>query len=168
MKETISAVAALLFIVGVAVGTLMWAFHFWGTPQPVAFNHKKHTDFGIACAACHVGAKDSAHATIPNVQTCALCHVPGKATLKTPADLEEYIRQRRDIPWKRIYKAAPHVRFSHKRHTAMAGIDCRTCHGDIASIEGPVTRQPVALNMTNCMSCHRKERISTNCLTCHR
>lgn len=168
MKETISAVAALLFIVGVAVGTLMWTVRFWGSPQPLAFNHKKHTDFGIACAACHVGAKEEAHATIPNVQTCALCHVANKPTLKTPRILGEYIRESREIPWQKIYKNPQHVRFSHKRHAGIGGIDCRTCHGNISAMDKPVTRQSIPLSMNHCMSCHRKEGISTNCLTCHR
>jgi len=132
------------------------------------FNHKKHADFGIACDACHVGAKDSVKAGIPNTQTCALCHVPGKPNPKTSEELEEYINEMKVILWKNIYQVPRHVQFSHKRHVQMAGLDCKSCHGNIENMEKPVTRQLAPLRMENCLSCHKKEKVSTDCLSCHR
>lgn len=168
MRERVYALAAWLLVAGVGAATLRWVYVTRGAPQPAPFNHRKHARFGIACEACHLGAKDAARATIPNVQTCALCHVPGKPNPPTPTRLEAYLREAKEIPWKEIYKAPKHVRFSHKRHVEMAGLDCKTCHGDIAGMERAVVRQPVALEMENCLACHRREKITTDCLACHR
>ncbi len=136
--------------------------------QPVPFNHKKHVDFGIACDACHVGAKDSVKATIPNVETCALCHIPLKENPKTPKALERYIQEMKEIPWRRIYQVPAHVQFSHKRHVEMGGIECKVCHGEIETMEKAMIRQPVPLPMEGWVSCHREEKITTDCLACHR
>ncbi|MBI3291807.1 MAG: cytochrome c3 family protein [Elusimicrobia bacterium] len=168
MRERVYTAAAWLVVVGVVAATLRRVYQTWGTSQPVAFNHQKHVGFGIACEACHVGAKDAARATIPNVQTCALCHIPGKDNPPTPARLEAYLQEMKEIPWKEIYKAPQHVRFSHKRHVELAGLDCKACHGDIAGMERAVVRQPVALKMENCLACHRRENVTTDCLACHR
>lgn len=152
---------------GLAVVTL-WAYDSRQVEQPVAFNHKRHADWGIACAACHLGAGDSVKATIPNTPVCALCHMPGRAEPKTPQTLAEYIEEGLDIPWKKLYQAPSHVRFSHKRHVAVGGVECASCHGDVASMERPLGRQPVKLAMGRCLDCHRRERVTTDCLACHR
>lgn len=136
--------------------------------QPVPFNHKAHVNFGVACDSCHLGAKDAVKTSIPNVQTCALCHIPGKQTPRTPKSLEEYIRKMKEIPWERIYQAPPHVRFSHKRHVEMAGLACSSCHGDVANTEKALVGQLVPFNMKSCMSCHKEEKVTTDCLACHR
>lgn len=160
--------AAWLFIAAVTAGLLVWIRQGGLTPQPAPFNHKKHVDFGIACEACHVGAVEAVKATLPPIQTCALCHVPDKETPPTPKSLAAYIRQGKEIPWRKIYQAPPHVTFSHQRHVAMAGLACQTCHGDISRMEKALLRPPVPLEMERCLACHRKEKVTTDCLACHR
>lgn len=150
------------------MGAGLWIYQTWEVTQPVPFNHKKHVEFGIACDACHVGAKDSAKASVPNISTCALCHQPGKASPKTPKALEQYMQEMKPIPWKKIYEAPRHVRFSHVRHVEKGGLDCRICHGEVGKMERPLGRQPVPLRMERCMECHRKERVTTDCMACHR
>lgn len=152
----------------VLVASGWWIYQRWEVSQPVPFDHKKHVDFGIACDACHVGAKDAVKASVPNTPACALCHQPGKASPKTSKILEEYIQEMKTIPWKKIYRAPQHVRFSHKRHVEMAGLDCKVCHGDIGKMEGPVSRQAVPIQMERCMECHRREKVTTDCMACHR
>lgn len=168
MRERIYGLAAWVFVAATVVWALWQTYGAVGAAQPVPFNHRSHADFGIACDACHVGAKDAVRATTPNVQTCAFCHVPGKENPKTPQSLEEHIREMKPIPWQKIYKAPPHTRFSHKRHVEMAGLDCRVCHGDMGKMDKAVVRQAVPLQMAWCMGCHRKEKVTTDCMACHR
>lgn len=136
--------------------------------QPAPFNHKKHVDFGIACAACHAGTGVSMKATIPNVEVCGLCHRPGKSDPKTPPGLLSYIQKNEEIPWAALYRLPSHVWFSHHRHVEIAGLDCVTCHGEIGKTEQPLTRRPVPLKMERCLDCHRREKVTTDCLACHR
>lgn len=157
----------LAVAVGLA-GTGLWVYQRWEVPQPVPFTHKKHVEFGIACDACHVGAKDSVKAGIPDASTCALCHQPGKTGPKTPESLKKYLEESLHIPWKQVYEAPRHVRFSHKRHAGLAGVDCKVCHGDIGGMDAPVGRQTVPLEMARCMDCHRREKVTTDCMACHR
>ena len=149
-------------------GVSLWAYDTWEVTQPVAFNHKRHVDWGISCDGCHAGAKDAAKATIPGVSVCALCHQPGQSEPKTPQTLADYIQEGREIPWRKVYQAPPHVRFSHKRHVELGRLECRSCHGDVASMERPVGRQAVPLHMERCMDCHRREKVTTDCMACHR
>ena len=157
-----------LLVLGLAAGTLFWAGATEWKSQPVPFPHDKHVDFGIACEACHVGAKDSVRATIPNVQTCAFCHVPGKAGPRTPGILEAHVRDMKPISWQKLYQAPRHVTFSHKRHAASGKIECKACHGEIGKMEKALSRKPVPLSMDGCMDCHRMEGVTTDCLACHR
>ena len=166
--ERLHAWLAWLSVALVLAGAGLWVTQRWEVSQPVPFNHRKHVEFGIACDACHIGAKDAVQAGVPDTSTCALCHQPGKSNPKTPQTLEEYIREMKPIPWKKIYKAPRHVRFSHKRHVEVGGLDCKTCHGDIGKMEKPVSRQHVPLSMERCMACHRKEKVTTDCMACHR
>ncbi len=136
--------------------------------QPIAYNHKVHVDFGMACVSCHTGVAEGGKASIPNVQVCALCHVPGKENPKTPPNLERHIRDMATIPWEKIYALPHHVHFSHERHTQAAKIECTTCHGDIPKQTGPLTHRLVRMDMTDCMDCHRKEKVTTDCQACHR
>ncbi len=137
-------------------------------PQPAPMNHKKHLEFGIACASCHVGAKDGDKATIPNVRVCAFCHIPGQERPNTPGILGDYIREMEPIPWVELNKLPAHVRFSHVRHTVAGGIDCAVCHGDMKDREPALIRPLVGLDMAACVGCHRRERVTTDCLDCHR
>lgn len=168
MKEHLRVGLGWLFITAVVICVLQWAYQTWGVSQPIEFNHKKHADWGMACDSCHVGAKEDIKATIPNVSVCAFCHVSGKQTPPTPKELEEYIQEMREIPWKSIYKAPKHVRFSHKRHMEIGGLDCKSCHGDVGKMERALRKQSVELQMARCMACHRKEKVTTDCLACHR
>jgi hypothetical protein len=77
--ERVHAWLGWLIVVGIACWMGSLVSRIWETPQPVGFSHKKHVEFGMACDACHEGAKDSVKAGVPNTPTCALCHQPGNA-----------------------------------------------------------------------------------------
>ena len=81
------------------------------------------------------------------------------------------------IEWAQIHRAPEHVQFRHNRHI-QAGVDCTTCHGDVASYDKlPLVEDshigylvPVAkLEMGWCINCHRQnnQQASQACLKCH-
>ncbi|MHB2026811.1 MAG: cytochrome c3 family protein [Elusimicrobiota bacterium] len=163
-------ILAFLAMIPIAVGAPFFisALRKKRMRQPVPFNHEKHVNFGIQCAACHTEATTSSHAGIPNVSVCALCHHSGPGSPKTPQALAQYIKQMKHIPWKKIYRLPAHVRFSHQIHVTAAGLDCRDCHGQIGKMRKALTRQPVPLRMGKCRSCHAREKVTTDCLACHK
>ncbi len=71
-----------------------------------------------------------------------------------------------DLQWQRVYSYAPpaHVRFNHAPHIR-AGVECSTCHGDIA--HQTVAQRNVDLHMGFCVSCHREKHAPNECVTCH-
>jgi predicted CXXCH cytochrome family protein len=79
-----------------------------------------------------------------------------------------YIESSEDIPWNRIYDVPGHVYFSHRRHVAVAGVECATCHGDIASSTTPPPAPLNDISMAFCIDCHEKEEVTTDCNACHR
>jgi hypothetical protein len=149
-------------------GLGLWAYDAAEAKQPLPFDHKRHVAWGVACVGCHVGAKDAVRATLPGASVCALCHRPDRTAPPTSDALAGYIRDGREIPWRRVYEAPAHVRFSHRRHVALGAVECKACHGDVASLERPVGRQTVPLRMERCMDCHRREKMTTDCMACHR
>ncbi len=58
----------------------------------------------------------------------------------------------RPIGWTRVYDLPDHVCFDHRRHVAR-GVDCRTCHGAVETMER--IRQQENLTMGWCVECHR-------------
>ena len=51
---------------------------------------------------------------------------------------------------------APHIR---------AGVECSTCHGDVASMT--VAERVVDHTMGFCIDCHKSKQASIDCLACH-
>jgi hypothetical protein len=118
--------------------------------QPVAFAHAKHQ--AVGCATCHRGVTSTARAGIPDAVFCAKCHT----TLP------------RTIAWVQVTRIPSHVMFSHRRHVALAGLDCASCHGEMRERRTPLGVAPVRLTMTTCLSCHRHEGAAEDCAACHR
>lgn len=164
MRIFILLAVLLLLAVGVAVSLAP-------TPvsQPIAFNHRLHVeDVGSECTDCHLYAKTGVRATIPNLELCADCHEEAQTESPQEALLVEQIQANEPIRWRKVYWVPDHVFFSHRRHTAIASIECETCHGDVGAREEPVTRREVRLSMNQCMECHDEAGASNDCLLCHR
>jgi hypothetical protein len=137
--------------------------------QPIDFPHNIHNpdEIGIECQECHTGVRTSARAGIPSVNYCMFCH----ETLGNEADpriqmLRDYAKRGEDMRWERVYGflEESHVRFNHASHIR-AGVDCATCHGDLASMT--VAERVVEHTMGFCLDCHKQQGASTDCLTCH-
>jgi hypothetical protein len=138
--------------------------------QPIVYSHKAHiTTAGATCTDCHQHVEKGAAASIPDLAVCQTCH--GDEPLsKSPEEtrLQPYLKEGKEIPWRKIYKVPDHVYFSHRRHVVDGGIDCASCHGTMAEMTVPVSYQVVPVTMDNCVNCHRQRKVSTDCLTCHR
>ena len=80
--------------------------------------------------------------------------------------LADYQKRGVDLWWQRVYgyAAESHVRFNHAPHIR-AGVECTTCHGDVA--HQSVAQRNVDLHMGFCVNCHRQKQAPNDCLTCH-
>lgn len=157
------AVAALI-AAGVAIATVRWPI-----TQPIAFNHLLHVeDVGAECTDCHLYATTGVRATIPNLELCADCHEEALSESEQELQLVNYIQEDVRIPWRKIYTVPDHVYFSHRRHTAIAQIECETCHGAMGEQTEPMPRAAVPISMNRCMDCHEEAGVSNDCLLCHR
>ena len=152
----------LLFIGAVFLATSGGAK---GEKQPIAFSHKIHAgDNKIACEYCHSYARRAGVAGIPTVQRCMGCHNITAADKPEVQKLQKYWNQKQPIQWAKVTSMADFVFFEHWPHVR-AGVKCQTCHGPIETME---ETQPNALTMSECLTCHRKEKVSIDCVTCHR
>jgi hypothetical protein len=138
-------------------------------PQPVAFNHSKHTqELGLNCEFCHVYVKKGAHAGLPDAQTCTMCHQTPQGTSAEAARVTTLLTQGDPLSFNKLFKLEPHVFYTHRRHVGIAELECRGCHGDIADTERPPKRPLVKIDMDFCMDCHRDEGQTLDCNACHR
>lgn len=121
----------------------------------------------LACADCHAHADKSSHATIPNTETCMVCH---ESILNESPEIQKlaaYSKRGEQPPWVRVYAIDPEAKvfFTHKPHIR-AGVDCAACHGQVA--QSRRVGQEVKQTMGWCIQCHVERRVSTDCYTCHR
>lgn len=138
-------------------------------PQPVAFNHLKHTqELGLNCEFCHVYVKKGAHAGLPDAQTCSLCHTSPQGTSAEAARVTTLIAQGDPLTFNKLFQLEPHVFYTHRRHVGIAELDCENCHGNIADSERPPDRALLNVDMDFCMACHREQGQTLDCNACHR
>lgn len=138
--------------------------------QPIKYSHKLHVqDNDMECTDCHIYAESLARATIPNIEVCGDCHADEPMT-DSPEEQKviDYVTESKKIPWMKVYRVPPHVYFSHRRHTALAGIECATCHGDVEEMTEPIRRPLVPVSMGRCIACHESRGVDNDCTRCHR
>ena len=148
---------------------------FWEKPaiQPIPFNHRIHAENGLTCDFCHQYVFEKPFAGMPRVELCMGCHVGDIAQNPNAKPYIETIRRHAEagteIPWVRLYTLPHHVYYSHRRHAAIAGLPCATCHGDIGERVTPPPH-PIAqtLTMENCVDCHQEHGVENDCAWCHR
>jgi hypothetical protein len=148
--------------------------------QPIAFSHKIHAgEAGIGCMFCHAYVEHSPVAGVPAMARCAGCHKFVKQDPDRPAitaeikPLLQILKDGGRIEWVRVHRLPDHVYFTHQRHV-LAGVDCKECHGDVASMDR--VRQVAPLTMGWCLSCHHQKQAEqpagrarlTDCVTCHK
>jgi hypothetical protein len=136
--------------------------------QPIAFNHLKHTkELDLSCPTCHLTVEKEAFSGLPAAEVCAGCHSEPQGKSEEEEKLVQLLKDGAPLGWKPLFRQPPHVFYSHRRHVAVAKIDCSVCHGTIAATTAPPGRVK-RLRMIDCISCHRRSGASTDCTTCHR
>jgi hypothetical protein len=166
-KRTLFGIFVILVL---SIVVFRWYEFFAGAAvrQPLKFSHKVHAE-QAKCEDCHTSVEKTASAGIPDINVCMGCHQGGPVT-DSPEEkkLMNYIDNKKDISWERLYKAPVHVYFSHGRHVSVAKLSCEKCHGDIGKTAKPPGRALVKIEMSYCTSCHNRNKIDTSCVTCHR
>ncbi len=138
-------------------------------PQPVAFNHLKHTsDLGLACDFCHKYVRSGAHAGLPDAGTCSMCHRALQGDSAEAARVTELLEAGDPLQFNKLFRLPDHVFYTHRRHVGIAELECANCHGAIADTERPPERALVRVSMDYCMDCHRERGQTLDCNACHR
>lgn len=141
----------------------------WEGSQPIAFNHALHTqEWELDCDVCHRYVLEAEFAGRPKLEVCAACHEDPMTEGAEEARLVEYIQSGREIPWRRLYRVPSHVYYSHRRHVAVAKLDCVECHGEIGTTTLPPEKPLNKLTMKFCINCHEDQGVTTDCNACHR
>ncbi len=146
--------------------------------EPIHFDHSVHVQTaGLDCTFCHRTTTVGATAGYPEVQQCMFCHqvisqstvtAQGYDSSQTQASMDKIRtawQQQQPVNWERVHRLPDHVRFLHEAHVNY-GFACETCHGDVGRM-GQVV-QVRALNMGDCINCHRANSVSVECATCHK
>lgn len=136
--------------------------------QPIAFNHAKHVENGLACTDCHAGVETQPKATLPTIDTCLGCHQAELTSSTEEAKIRSAAAAGLELTWIQLTQVAPHVFFSHRRHVAVAHLTCAGCHGPIEKSTTPPARPWRVMNMDACIGCHQQHRVTADCNDCHR
>ena len=142
---------------------LLWAATLPAAEQPIPYSHKTHVSLGLKCAGCHTMPGKGEMATYPPESLCMGCHASIKTGSPHIRKLAEFAKEKKPVPWVRVYKLPDFVWFSHKGHAKK--ITCETCHGPVGERE--VVRQEKPIGMTSCMACHDQAEAPNECNTCH-
>src|SRR5690242_21234376 len=100
----------------------------------------------------------------PAESFCIPSHQASKTDSPHIQKLAAPAKEKKPIPWVRVYRLPSFVYFSHRVHTA-AGAACETCHGPVRQRD--VITKEVPINMNFCMACHTASKARNGCNTCH-
>src|SRR5438045_3908209 len=104
--------------------------------QPVLFSHKTHAGtFKMECQPCHPMPGDGDLATIPAADKCMACHKAIKKESPEIVKLAAADAKGAPIEWVQVYKLPDFVSFNHRKHIAVEGVTCETCHGPVKERE---------------------------------
>lgn len=158
-----------LLVLGMMFGVVLFGQESGGTGsapvQPIPYSHKKHLAIGLKCNACHKNPDPGEAMGFPPESFCMGCHQAVKTESPHIQKLASAAKEKQPIAWARVYRLPEFVYFSHRVHTAKAGVNCETCHGPVR--ERDVIAKEVVLNMRACMACHTEKKARNDCSTCH-
>lgn len=164
-----NVVVAVVLVVAAVVAFPLVARHSPAVPQPVQFNHRKHTqDLGLACEFCHKYVRSGAHAGLPGAETCSICHRVPQGESQEAARVTELLTEGDPLQFNKLFRLPDHVFYTHSRHVGIAELECETCHGAIAETERPPSRALVRITMKYCLDCHGEREQTLDCAACHR
>ncbi len=133
--------------------------------QPLAFHHKTHAGAGVKCLDCHAIKPPGDRAGFPAEAVCMGCHASIKKDSPEIAKLAAFAKEKKPVPWVRVYKLPKTVYFSHEVHVKQAKADCAECHGPVA--ERTAVGLEKSIHMPACMSCHDRFQAPNKCDLCH-
>ena len=133
--------------------------------QPIPFSHRAHTAEGVKCLDCHAIRKPGFAAGLPKEETCMACHSTIKTDSQSVQKLANYFKDKKPVPWVRVYRVPDYVWFSHESHHKVAQIACETCHGPVAERDVLTKEKPTS--MASCMECHAARKAPNECNFCH-
>ena len=133
--------------------------------QPIPFSHKTHVDSGMQCRNCHAIKPPGDKAGLPAEGLCMGCHASIKSDSAAIQKLASFAREKRAVPWVRVYKLPKTVYFSHDVHVRQAKAECSACHGPVG--ERAALGQEKSIFMAECMACHDQHKASNKCDLCH-
>lgn len=166
-RRRVVRVAVIVVLLAVAIGILVGREP--AVPQPVAFNHLKHTqELQLTCEFCHKYVRQGAHAGLPDAETCSICHSAPQGTSEEAAKVTELISEGDPLRFTKLFRLPDHVFYTHRRHVGLGELECVNCHGTIAETERPPPRALIRVTMEFCVDCHREQEQTLDCNACHR
>lgn len=167
-RLAIGAITLLLASGGFATGRILLR-PADAVPQPIRFNHELHTvTLELDCSTCHEYYATSGHSGLPSLELCATCHEEAMTESPEEQRLLELLEGDRSEEFRKLFRMPDHVYYSHARHVTVAGIECATCHGDIAESTVPPPTALVHVTMDMCVDCHLARSVTVECTRCHR
>ncbi|MFN0123596.1 MAG: cytochrome c3 family protein [Blastocatellia bacterium] len=137
-----------------------------GPVQPIPYSHKTHTGkLKLDCKSCHPSPDPGEKMTIPQADTCMECHESIKTDSAEIQKLAGYVKEKREIKWRRVYEIPSYVYFSHRSHMAVKDASCADCHGQVREREQIYKEGNISMGA--CMNCHQAKGASTDCMFCH-
>ncbi len=138
-------------------------------PQPIEFNHLKHTqELGLTCEFCHKYVRSGAHAGLPGAETCSACHSTVQGESEEAARVTALLEGGDPLQFNKLFRFEDHVFYTHRRHVELGELECEECHGPIADTERPPARPLIEVTMDFCIRCHRERGETLECNACHR
>jgi len=177
----------VFFILGLAVSLIFgWVVFpkllYSQKMQPIDFNHEVHNKLvDNGCESCHFFRPDGSYSGVPTLAQCVGCHEEVQGSDPEEAKfVNEYVKQKKEVPWLIYSKQPDCVFFSHSAHVKAGKMDCVTCHGNIGeskslkpyeenritgysrdiwgkNIAGIKSHSWDRMKMDDCAECHEKE-----------
>jgi predicted CXXCH cytochrome family protein len=144
----------VVFLLVSGISALVLAGPLHAAPaQPIKFNHQVHVK-QMTCIFCHQLYETREIAGRPELSRCMLCHAYPVSKSPEVEHLRDFAAKKAEIPWVRLTRVQPFVRFSHQRHIVVGKVECVSCHGEIAATTAPPRSPLVTINMQLCLDCH--------------
>jgi hypothetical protein len=158
-------------VIALLMGTMFYLYVVYpqrdiGPQQPIYFSHRVHAGVkDINCRFCHPFVDRSENAGIPPLEKCFFCHeyiIPQHPQIVKE---KQHYKDKVPVPWVRIFYVPDYVKFRHQPHINFGKLDCRECHGSVASLD---RLKPVNFEMGFCIGCHKLKNAQIDCwLACH-